>query len=102
MDGTFSKKGQRLLHRHIQHIVNALALVFDVQCLSVIALASANLTRHIDIRQKCISILIMPSPPQASQRPPLTLKLNLPFYSLSLFASEVDANKSRIISNTPV
>ena len=39
---------------------------------------------------------------QASHLPPATLKLNLPFeYPLS-FASFVPANKSLIISNTPV
>ena len=46
--------------------------------------------------RKCISILIIPSPLQASHLPPLTLKLNLPFWKpLSLDSGRL-ANKSRI------
>jgi len=52
--------------------------------------------------RKCISILRTPSPWQASHLPPGTLKLNLPFWYPLIFASFVVANKSRIISNTPV
>ena len=45
---------------------------------------------------------MIPSPRHASQRPPFTLKLNRPFlYPLAL-ASEVEAKRSRIMSNTPV
>ena len=52
--------------------------------------------------KKCISIFNIPSPWQCSHLPPETLKLNLPFeYPLS-FASFVSANKSLILSNTPV
>ena len=47
-------------------------------------------------------ILRIPSPEQASHRPPFTLKLNLPFWYPLALASGVDANKSLIISNTPV
>ena len=39
----------------------------------------ANFTSHVNIGKKCISILMIPSPEQASQRPPLTLKLKRPF-----------------------
>ena len=52
--------------------------------------------------RKCISILMIPSPEQASQRPPFTLKLNLPLLQPFAFASAVEANRSRIRSNTPV
>ena len=52
--------------------------------------------------RKCISIFKIPSPAQASQRPPFTLKLNRPFlYPLAL-ASDVAAKRSRIMSKTPV
>ena len=43
---------QRLLHRHVQHVINTLAFVFYLQCLSVIPFPVTNFTRHIDIRQK--------------------------------------------------
>ena len=52
--------------------------------------------------RKCISILIIPSPLQASHLPPFTLKLNLPFLYPLAFASLVIANKSLIWSNIPV
>ena len=46
------KESQRLLHRHLQHIVDALAPVLDLQRLAVVALALTHLTGDIDIRQK--------------------------------------------------
>ena len=52
--------------------------------------------------RKFISILMIPSPQQFSHLPPFTLKLNLPFLYPFAFASVVAANKSLIISNTPV
>ena len=52
--------------------------------------------------RKFISILMIPSPEHASHRPPFTLKLNLPFEYPLVLASAVAANKSLIISNTPV
>ena len=42
----------RLLDRHIEDIIDAFPLIFDLQRFPVIALAAANLTRHIDIRQE--------------------------------------------------
>ena len=41
-----------LLHRHVQHVENALSLIFYVQSLAIVALAAADLTGHIDIRQE--------------------------------------------------
>ena len=52
--------------------------------------------------KKCISILMMPSPLQASQRPPLTLKLKRPFWYPLILASFVWAKTSLMSSNTPV
>ena len=52
--------------------------------------------------KKFISILIIPSPEQASHLPPGTLKLNLPLSYPRIFASFVVANISLIKSNTPV
>ena len=51
--------------------------------------------------RKCISIFLTPSPQQASQRPPLTLKENLPLSYPCIFASLVFVNTSLISSNTP-
>ena len=77
--GMLAKKTQRLLHRHIQHVGNALALVLDFQRFAVVALAFADLAGHVDVRQEsAFHICKMPSPSQASQRPPLTLKLKRP------------------------
>ena len=52
--------------------------------------------------RKCISTLITPSPWQASQRPPLTLKLKRPGDSRATRASGVPANRSRMGVNRPV
>ena len=53
MDGRYIlKEFQRLLHGHIQHIVDAFAFVFDFKRLTVITLSAADLTRHIHIRQE--------------------------------------------------
>ena len=46
------KKGHRLLHGHVQHIINILTFIFYFQRLSVITPAAADLTGHIDIRQE--------------------------------------------------
>ena len=45
---------------------------------------------------------MIPSPLQASQRPPFTLKLNLPFPKPLIFASGKAANRSLILVNIPV
>ena len=42
----------RLLDRHIEDIIDAFPFIFDLQRFPVIALAAADLTRHIDIRQE--------------------------------------------------
>ena len=52
--------------------------------------------------KKCISTLITPSPWQASHRPPLTLKLNLPGLKPLDLDSLVAENKSLISVNRPV
>ncbi len=46
------KEAHSLFHRHIQHIVNALSFVFDLQCLPVVASAVADLAGHVHIRQE--------------------------------------------------
>ena len=45
---------------------------------AVVALAVARLAGHVDVRQEVHLDLVWPSPRQASQRPPLTLKLKRP------------------------
>src|SRR5882672_8376941 len=52
--------------------------------------------------RKCISILMIPSPWQASQRPPLTLKLKRPGPYPRTFAFGNCANSVRIWLNMPV
>src|SRR5699024_12250634 len=52
--------------------------------------------------KKCISIFNIPSPRQASQRPPFTLKLKRPFLYPRTLASFVSAKTSLILSNTHV
>ena len=41
-----------VLDRHLQYFVDALALVFDLQCFAVVALALAHIARHVDIGQE--------------------------------------------------
>ena len=53
MDGRhILKEGQRLLHRHIEHIVDIFPLVPDLQRLPVIALSMADLAGNIYIGQE--------------------------------------------------
>ena len=46
------KELQRLLHRHIQHIINAFSFILDLKRLPVVPLSLADLARHINIRQE--------------------------------------------------
>ena len=46
------KEAHRLLHRHIQDIVNAFSLIANLQSLPIIPLSAADLTGYIDIRKK--------------------------------------------------
>ena len=46
------KKLQCLFHRHIQDIIDALALIFYLQGLTVIPFAAADLAGHINIRKE--------------------------------------------------
>ena len=43
---------QRLVHGHVQHVGDALALVLDLQRLAVVAVAVADLARHVDVGQE--------------------------------------------------
>jgi hypothetical protein len=51
MVGTALKK-RRLLHRHLQHLGDVLALVQDLQRLAVVALAVADVAGHVDVGQE--------------------------------------------------
>ena len=42
----------RLLDRHLQHFVDVAALVLDLQRLAVVALAVADVARHVDVGQE--------------------------------------------------
>ena len=46
------KEFQRLLHCHIQNVVDTLTLILDLQGLTVVSFPSTHLTWHIDIREK--------------------------------------------------
>ena len=50
--GDVAKERQGLGHAHLEHVRNRLAAVGDLQCLAVVALAAADLARHVDIRQE--------------------------------------------------
>jgi hypothetical protein len=58
--------------------MDILALVTDFKGLPVVTPALADVAGDIDVGRKCIATLMTPSPLQASQRPPLTLKLKRP------------------------
>jgi len=72
------EKAVSLGHGHAQDLCNVVTFVPDSQRVPVEPKPLAGVARHVHIREKCISILMMPSPLQASHRPPFTLKLNLP------------------------
>ena len=46
------KELQRLLHRHVQHLIDILPLIVNLQRLAVVPLAMADLAGYIDIRQE--------------------------------------------------
>ena len=48
----FSKKRQRVLHGHVQHLGDVLAAVGHLQRLTVVALAVAHLAGHVDVGQE--------------------------------------------------
>ena len=50
--GTGSKNAIRLLDRHREHFVDVLALVADLERLAVVALAVADVARHVDVGQE--------------------------------------------------
>ena len=50
--GQVLKEGQGLVHRHLQHFVDVLALVLDLQGLPVVPPPLAHLTGDIDVGQK--------------------------------------------------
>ena len=52
MRGRFSKKPSRLLDRHRQHLGDVLPFVPDLQCLTVVAPALADLAWDINVGQK--------------------------------------------------
>ena len=47
-----AEEAVRVLHRHVQHLVDVAALVEDLQRLAVVALASAGVARHVDVGQE--------------------------------------------------
>ena len=72
--GNVLEKFQCIIDRHIQ---TSAMLRPCTECprFPGCSAALAHLTSDIDVGQKCISILMSPSPRQASHRPPFTLKL---------------------------
>ncbi|MBA7564566.1 hypothetical protein ES708_06229 [subsurface metagenome] len=72
------KESQRLLHRHIQHLGDVLALEPDLQSLAVIALALANLAGDGDIGQELHLNLYIPLPPAGFATPALNVKGEAP------------------------
>ena len=72
--GNIFQNRQRVGDRHLQHIGDRLAFVFHRQGLVVIAVATANLAQHVNVRQKI------------HLDPPLT-------FSLAGFAASADTLK---------
>ena len=46
------EEAQRFLDRHLQHFVDVLAAVADLERLAVVALALADVAGHVDVRQE--------------------------------------------------
>jgi hypothetical protein len=82
----------RFLDRHRQHLGDRLALVVHLEGVSVVPGAVTDLAGQYTSGRNCISILIVPSPAHASQRPPLTLKENRPGWQPRTFASMAWSN----------
>ena len=76
--GQVLEEGQGLFHRHLQHLVDVLALVAHLQRLPVVPLALAHLAGDIDIRQEVHLNLdesipgagLAPSSPDVEGKPP--------------------------------
>jgi hypothetical protein len=64
--------------RHLEDVVNILAFIFHFERFAVETFAFADIARHINRRQEVHFDRDTPWPSQFSQRPPGTLKLNLP------------------------
>ena len=50
--GHVLEEARRLLDRHLQHLVDVLAAVADLERLAVVALAVADVARHVHVRQE--------------------------------------------------
>ncbi len=78
MRGMFAKNSSASATRHVEHVRDVLAMIGDLERLAVVARAVADLARNVDVGQEVHLDLDLPSPLQASQRPPETLKLKRP------------------------
>ena len=72
------EEDQGLLARHVEHVGDRLAAEGDLEGVAVVARPVAGLAGHVASGRRCISILMVPSPAQASHRPPRTLNENRP------------------------
>lgn len=63
-----------IFHRHVEDLVDVLALVLHLQGLAVVALALADVARHIDIRQEVHLHLDDPIPLTCLAAPPLDVE----------------------------
>src|ERR1700683_42164 len=46
------EEARRVFHRHLEHLVDVLATVTDLECFTVVALALAHIARHVHIREE--------------------------------------------------
>ncbi len=67
----------RLLNRHIKHIKNRFPLIFHIQGFAVVALALADLTRNIHIREEVHLDLYNPVAGTCLAAPALDIKASL-------------------------
>lgn len=65
------EEGTGIFHRHLEDFVDVLALVLHLQGLAVVALALADVARHVDVRQEVHLHLDDPVPLARLAAPPL-------------------------------
>ena len=76
--GDVAEEGEGVFDGEVEDVGDGVAAVFDVEGFVIVTAAFADFALTKTSGRKCISMRRWPSPWQASQRPPLTLKEKRP------------------------
>lgn len=96
------EKFQCLFNRHIQHVIDRLSFIAHFECLAVIAPATADFTRHIHIWQEMHLDLYDTISAAGLTASAFDVETETSLLISTCLCIRVAANRSRIMSNTPV